>query len=416
MSPGHGDLPEAVVSATDIARLTGVRRPAVSNWRRRHADFPRPVAGMAANPLFSLADVEAWCDRHGRPFHASPADRLWQCARAVVEGVRTAEFLAHAGMRLLHRPADALPAPDPGWEPLLAEVEQAGQAGERGGRLYAALCDRHAASHTRRAGTASGGLADLMAELGGAGPAARVLDPACGTGALLLAAAARGTRALLAQERDPALGHIALARLLLDGRDARLAVGDTLRDDGFAAETADVVLCDPPFRDRHWGHDELAGDARWRCGLPPRGEPELAWVQHCLARTRPGGRVVVHMPAAAAHRRTGRRVRADLLRWGALRAVVEPHADGDSGAHLWLLRRPDPGDRPTHLLSVCGTTDREEITAAWTAFDTGRLGALGAHAVAVPVVDLLDERVDLNPAAHRGRDAQQPPGPRGAHR
>ena len=40
----------AEVSAADIARLAGVSRGTVSNWRRRHADFPAPRGGTEANP------------------------------------------------------------------------------------------------------------------------------------------------------------------------------------------------------------------------------------------------------------------------------------------------------------------------------------------------------------------------------
>jgi type I restriction enzyme M protein len=36
---------DVLVSRPDIARLAGVKRPAVTNWQRRHADFPAPVEG-----------------------------------------------------------------------------------------------------------------------------------------------------------------------------------------------------------------------------------------------------------------------------------------------------------------------------------------------------------------------------------
>ena len=42
------------VSASDIARIAGVRPSAVSNWRRRHGDFPGPIAGTEKSPRFRL--------------------------------------------------------------------------------------------------------------------------------------------------------------------------------------------------------------------------------------------------------------------------------------------------------------------------------------------------------------------------
>ncbi|GAB3214050.1 N-6 DNA methylase [Marinactinospora endophytica] len=388
--------PSAVVSAADIARLAGVRRPAVSNWRRRYPDFPQPVAGTTANPLFSFDEVESWCARRDKPFAAGPSDRLWQRAQAAVDGVRMADFLAHAGLLLagLQEEAVRLPEADPRWRDLLAEVTAPG-----GDEMYRRLCARYDEAYGRRTAAVPEDLADLMAALAGADPGSTVLDPACGTGALLLAVARRGVRSFLAQERDASVGYIALTRLLLEGGRARLAVGDAMRHDGFptaSGEEVDVVLCDPPFRDRNWGHEELAEDTRWRYGLPPRGESELAWVQHCLAKVRPGGRVVMLMPAAAARRRTGRRVRANLLRSGALRAVIEPpppHAD--AGVHVWLLCAPGLDDRPTHLLDVRGATTPEQIVNAWTLFGQGEHRELGGHGTAIPIIDLLDEETDL---------------------
>ena len=49
-------MPEdATVTAADIARLAGVGRAAVSNWRRRHPDFPRPVEANAVR----VVDVDS---------------------------------------------------------------------------------------------------------------------------------------------------------------------------------------------------------------------------------------------------------------------------------------------------------------------------------------------------------------------
>lgn len=54
------------VTAADIARIAGVGRAAVSNWRRRHPDFPAPVGGPTNSPTFALSDVEAWLSANGR--------------------------------------------------------------------------------------------------------------------------------------------------------------------------------------------------------------------------------------------------------------------------------------------------------------------------------------------------------------
>src|SRR5690606_29588469 len=145
-----------------------------------------------------------------------------------------------------------------------------------------------------------------------------------------------------------------------------------------------------------------ANDPRWEYGLPPRGESELAWVQHCLAHVKPGGLVVIMMPGVASSRRPGRRIRGNLLRAGALRAIITLSvgaAPASRGApDLWVLRRPLPGDHPSDLLMVNAGEDLDVARAAWRAYLEG--GDLPEGATTMRIIDLLDEEVALTPA-HR---------------
>ncbi len=54
------------VTAAEIARTVGVGRAAVSNWRRRYLDFPKPVGGTPSSPTFSWDEVEAWLKANGK--------------------------------------------------------------------------------------------------------------------------------------------------------------------------------------------------------------------------------------------------------------------------------------------------------------------------------------------------------------
>jgi hypothetical protein len=256
-----------------------------------------------------------------------------------------------------------------------------------------------------------------MADL--AGPARTVLDPACGTGALLRAVDTRPDQELYAQDSAPDLAALTALRLALHARaTVRGAVGDTLRGDAYPELHADAVLCHPPFNERNWGHDELAYDPRWEYGFPARTESELAWVQHALARLADGGTAVLLMPPAAASRRSGRRIRADLLRRGALRAVVALPVGAappyNIPLHVWVLRRPDRTPAAPEVLLVDtgrfagearGGPDwqavRDAVLDAWRAFARdGRLEERPGLARSVPVIGLLDDDVDLAPARH----------------
>ncbi|MFP1629088.1 N-6 DNA methylase [Streptomyces sp. 5K101] len=445
----------AEVTAAGIARLAGVGRAAVSNWRRRHADFPKPVGGTETSPSFALADVEQWLRDQGKLAEVPLRERVWQQLAGHPSGAVTA--LVHAGCALLlvrdrpagwlelaavsdDRLAEVLPgaleevltlrfgAPRAVRTPVAEELapsvpllrgvaELAVETGAR--QAFEFLLGRHLDANPRQYTLTPPGPAALMAAL--AGPARSVLDPASGTGALLRAV--ERPVALHAQEADPDLAALTALRLALNtDADVRAAAGDALRADAFADLAADAVLCHPPFNERNWGHDELAYDSRWEYGFPARTESELAWVQHALARLRPGGTAVLLMPPAAASRRSGRRIRAGLLRRGALRAVIALPAGAAPPygipLHLWVLRRPGATDRPSPdlLLVDAAATDQaatagrdrldwpavqNAVLEAWQPFERhGSAAENPGVSRAVPVIELLDDDVDLAPGRH----------------
>ncbi len=365
------------MSAADIARLAAVGRTAVSNWRRRYPDFPQPAGGTPASPLFALAEVEAWLRAQGKLVEVPLAERAWQELRALAgDDLRLAAALADAGGLLARDPAGA-PA---------AARDLAAALGPAD--AFEVLLGRYQEGLARRGAVTPPDMAELMATL--ADGARTVLDPACGTGELLLAAQDHGATRLLGQDAAAGTARLAAVRLRLAGSDATVEAADALRSDAFGGVLADAVLCDPPFHERAWGHEDLTADPRWRYGLPPRQEPELAWVQHALAHLAPGGLAVVLMPAAAAARRPGRRIRAQLLRKGALQAVAALSATHQ----LWLLRPPGTPDR----VLMAGPAGQEAIARAWQAFTAGRGCDEPGVSRAVPIIDLLDEEVDLTPA------------------
>ncbi|MFJ4104998.1 N-6 DNA methylase [Amycolatopsis japonica] len=372
---------QATVTAADIARIAGVGRAAVSNWRRRYGDFPPPVGGTASSPLFSLFAVESWLRERGKPVEISLGDRAWQRLRNLGDDLALGDRVGRVGSYLSRRGVWT-------FSPRYDDAELLGLLDrfveERGAReAYEFLCERYVEAHSRQLSVTPEPVAALMSRLIGPEPGV-VLDPACGLGTLLLASG--GTR-LLGQVDDPATSCIAAHRLLLAGADMEMYGADALSMDSYEGVLADAVVCDPPFNEREWGYDELIGDPRWVYGQPPRGEPELAWVQHCLAHVKPGGLVAIRMPPAAAGRRTGRRIRGNLLRAGALRAVVTV-----GGADLWLLRRPESGERPpSRLLLATDPSTVEEYLRGADVPGTVR------------IIELLDEEIDLSPARYQAR-------------
>src|ERR1039457_2140162 len=118
MSPDRHE----VMTAAAIARLAGVGRAAVSNWRRRYPEFPQPVGGSSTSLTFDRAEVEAWLKATGKADQLatagltdtgtervsySPARRLrpdiqWTTERSVTD-LKPSELLARVLASLLPR-------------------------------------------------------------------------------------------------------------------------------------------------------------------------------------------------------------------------------------------------------------------------------------------------------------------------
>ncbi|SEG26025.1 N-6 DNA Methylase [Thermomonospora echinospora] len=472
--------PSVQVTAAEISRIAGVTRATVSNWRRRHDDFPAPVGGTDTRPLYDLHAVRVWLKARGLVATAAPSEELRTALRtypggsalgtrliplvlaaarigadeltAKLETLTETDLVTGAQKAVLHL-SEAIPGAGTirysteDAEPLRALLHCVRDESAQAALDVLAERELEDSASTGTYGTPQE-LGDLMARLlqprTGTYPG-RVLDPACGGGTLLAAAARHGASTLAGQDRLLVQAQRSTVRLLLDSPevDVTIRAGDSLRADAFAGVAVDGVLCNPPYGDRDWGHDELAYDPRWEYGLPPRNESELAWVQHALSHLTPSGYAVMLLPPAVASRSSGRRVRAELLRNGVVRAVIALPPGAATplhiGLHLWVLQRPDPSATVSDTMLFVDTAEgsdadtgsrstleaprsrREAIDWAelstatltpWHAYteDPAGFAAEPGTARAVPIIDLLDEFVDLTPA-RRVRAAALPADP-----
>ncbi|MFD5764316.1 N-6 DNA methylase [Streptomyces sp. NPDC127049] len=384
----------SLVTGSEIARLAGVTRAAVSNWRRRYGDFPTPVGGGAGSPLFALVDVQAWLDKQRKGKGLSEDVQLWQALRGAY-GDDMLGALADAA-RLLADPAPDVPGSlPPDAVRLLRAAVEGGAAGETVGVLAERFTDS-----VRRAGSdlvTSPRIVRAMRHFAAdASDDVIVFDPACGIGSLLMALGPEQGPRRHGQELDARSARFARLRAHLMGRSrVEIAEGDSLRGDQWPDLKADLVVCDPPVADGDWGREELLLDSRWEFGTPSRAEGELAWLQHAYAHTAPGGRVLMVMPASVAYRKAGRRIRAELVRRGVLTQVVAlPPGSAASHAlpvHLWQLRRPQSaGDEAVGVRMVDLTENEPD----------GSLDPRPDQTVDVPLIELLDDAVDLTPSRY----------------
>lgn len=147
----------------------------------------------------------------------------------------------------------------------------------------------------------------LLAKLTKSKPGARICDPTCGSGSLLIKAGREvGSNdfALYGQELNGSTWALAMMNMLLHGFDsATIRWGDTLRNpklkEGDALMKFDTVVANPPFSLDKWGADEAENDRYkrfWR-GVPPKSKGDWAFISHMIEVAYEGrGKVGVVVP------------------------------------------------------------------------------------------------------------------------
>ncbi len=389
----------ALVPPAEIARMAGVTRAAVSNWRRRYSDFPQAAGGTASAPLFALPEVRGWLERTGKGQRLAGEVRLWQALRAERGNDMIGALVAVAARLQGERAGRPLGG-------ATAELVDELVRDRTPGELVRDLAERFVASETRSGGEHVSTAPLVRAVCHFAGDTSGVVyDPACGIGDLLLSVGGDGVSTRVGQDVAEGLPDLVRLRAAVERRrgTVRTARGDSLRDDRFPDVKAHLVVCDPPSGQADWGRDDLLLDPRWEIGLPPKAESDLAWLQHCYFHTLPGGRAVVVLPASAAYRRSGRRIRAELVRGGVLDTLVALPgglAAGHSApVHLWVLRRPVRTPGPDAKVRMVDLSDADP---------NGPMEPAADRVASVPALSLLDEDADLTPSRHV---AARQPGP-----
>jgi N-6 DNA Methylase len=303
------------VTAADIARIAGVGRAAVSNWRRRHADFPRPIGGPATSPTFSLDDVQEWLRANGRSLTVNT------------------ETTSHSA--------------------------------------FSAFSGSSAFSESRLAVSIAALLPPLHEGV--------VLGTQTDDGGVLEAAAVRfGTKVrYVDRDIDDPTGIAALSEF-------RLA--------------ADIVVSTSPLR----AVDPSLSDHLWEFGPPSQVDGALASMQLAYGCVKRGGTALVLMPFSAAVRASGRRIRAELLRSGALRRVIalptqvsRPLA---APLQIWMLERPV--SRPTYTVDMVDMSDARPADLPLNPELWEALLADPTRSRSVAAIELLDDDVLLVPTSH----------------
>ncbi|WP_291527859.1 type I restriction-modification system subunit M [Bacteroides sp. UBA939] len=177
-------------------------------------------------------------------------------------------------------------------------------------------------------------VSSLLAKLTKSNPGARICDPTCGSGSLLIKAGkeiGNDNFSLYGQELNGSTWALAMMNMFLHGFDnATIRWGDTLRSpkllEGDKLMKFDTVVANPPFSLDKWGADEAEHDQYnrfWR-GVPPKSKGDWAFISHMIEVAYEGrGKVGVVVPHGVLFRGAGEgKIRQKTIEENLLEAVI----------------------------------------------------------------------------------------------
>ena len=177
-------------------------------------------------------------------------------------------------------------------------------------------------------------VSSLLAKLTKSNPGARICDPTCGSGSLLIKAGQEvgsNNFSLYGQEVNGSTWALAMMNMFLHGFDnATIRWGDTLRSPKLRENDKlmrfDTVVANPPFSLDKWGADEAEHDLFnrfWR-GVPPKGKGDWAFISHMIEIAYEGsGKVGVVVPHGVLFRGASEgKIRQKTIEENILEAVI----------------------------------------------------------------------------------------------
>lgn len=259
----------------------------------------------------------------------------------------------------------------------------------------------------------------------------RVYDPCCGSGGMFVQSARFieahqgniNNVSLYGQDSNPTTWKMAVMNLAIRGLEANLGSynADTFYNDCHPGLKADFIMANPPFNLSDWGADKLAGDVRWKYGLPPSGNANYAWIQHMIHHLAPQGRMGVVLANGSLSSQSGgegviRRkiVEADLVE-GIVAMPPQLFYTTQIPVCLWIIGRDkkqtgqtlfidarDMGAMKTRKLRELTDADIARIAGAFDAFERGELREEAGFSAIASIEQIAAQDFILTPGRYVG--------------
>ena len=425
-------LPENHLTPQEIADLSGSTRQAVSNWQRRHEDFPQPVAFDGRTPLFAEDPVVKWLRQNGKLVDTATSN-VTLAISILTDAFRVAteDLSADAILKTVVTPAlREIRAPGLFNEALLACHDRFGS--EATAVAIVEVLTR-SPGHKFDQFLVPEPVRDLVYALVGSEFIRTVYDGCAGAGTLAITAGEIGSKYFL-QDLDSDVADFAAAILQYRGIEVEVRTGDTIANDLHPSVRADVVVMAPP--PESWRVEPNPNDPRWEFARPSANSSEL-WIQIALAHTDAKGSAILHLPSSILEP-TADGLLEQLLRRNVLDAVIDlgPRLLGGSSRESCLLvldkGRPSPtatAHVPILLARIARADDStqrrsridvddvanfvDDVLPAWR---SSRAIDIEGRAITVALPDIAATGFDFRPQRHLERlDWPRPPLGNGTH-
>lgn len=203
------------------------------------------------------------------------------------------------------------------------------------GSVYEYLIANFASDAGKKAGEfyTPAEVSTLIAKLTKSKAGARICDPTCGSGSLLIKAGQEvgsDNFSLYGQEANGSTWALAVMNMFLHGFDnATVRWGDTIRNpklkEGDKLMKFDTVVANPPFSLDKWGADEAGADPFnrfWR-GTPPKSKGDWAFISHMIETLNEKGKAGVVVPHGVLFRSASEgKIRQKTIEENLLEAVI----------------------------------------------------------------------------------------------
>ena len=407
------------------------------NWDHIHAQAVEKWGDQLTDEIeysdfqkFTIPNGAHWEDVHGTTLNlgAKVLDALGRIERANPRLVGVFGDVNWANTERL--PTSALAALLDAFHPLTLDEDHV--EGDMLGAAYEYLLREFAEASGKKAGEffTPRHVVHLLVKILDPQPGDTVVDPACGSGGMLVetvgavrkAGGNPDTLRLHGQEINLTTSAIAKMNLYLHGlEDFTIRRGDTFREPRFLdrgkLQTFDVVIANPPFSLQNWGAREWGKDPYGRvlCDVPPAKNGDYAWIQHMIASMKEDtGRVGVVMPHGVLFRggKEGA-IRQCLLEKDLLEAVIglpnNLFYSTSIPVCLLIWRKSKPDERQGKVLFVDAsarfkpgknqnTMDDADIKTIHAAYAKGEDidGEDGLHLRLVDIDEIAGNGYDLN--------------------